>query len=373
MNYFKFHSVGQGLFYTGHILEESFNFVYDCGTMNKQKYLLERIDSLEIKEIDFIVISHLDKDHVSGLYKLVQNFKVNKIYLPYFGNYNNLYLLMLANSIFIDVNRDIESKRKLYNIISNQLIEEKSSIEIDTEVVFLGKDENSNNTFEYIKNKKYKDIWSFHLINNILNTTDITLINNQLNQYLSSNGFSSLTEIVDESNWNLIRKIYDDIIGTKKVNGKATQKSKYHFANITLLHYPTPLVDSDEECANKSYEHILSLLTGDMQYTNFTENKIIDIINQELKCHNKHIKFQVPHHGSIKEWEDMTNSFRGSFDDYIISFGLGNRYKHPRINVIDEINFKFKKPIRVVNQVNSYCYRIQFHPAKVDLIKLILV
>ena len=53
MNSFKFHPVGQGLFYTGSLVHKTYNFVYDCGTKSKKHYLSSSIDAFirEIQEI----------------------------------------------------------------------------------------------------------------------------------------------------------------------------------------------------------------------------------------------------------------------------------------------------------------------------------
>ena len=80
---FKLWSVGQGLFYTGKIQSESksFNFVYDCGGSNED-IISNAIDEYlnyfnPQKEIDFLIISHFDRDHINGLHHLLKN--INKI------------------------------------------------------------------------------------------------------------------------------------------------------------------------------------------------------------------------------------------------------------------------------------------------------
>ena len=76
MNKFKFHNVGQGLFYTGSLMHGTYNFVFDCGTDSKQEYLTNQINDYarefrcregEKPNIDFVVILHLHNDHFSGL------------------------------------------------------------------------------------------------------------------------------------------------------------------------------------------------------------------------------------------------------------------------------------------------------------------
>ena len=53
MNKFKFHPVGQGLFYTGSIAKGRYNFVYDCGTESKGSYISNAIDNY-VDEISVI-------------------------------------------------------------------------------------------------------------------------------------------------------------------------------------------------------------------------------------------------------------------------------------------------------------------------------
>lgn len=45
MNRFEFHPVGQGLFYTGSLMHGTYQFVFDCGTENKQNYVNDCIDN----------------------------------------------------------------------------------------------------------------------------------------------------------------------------------------------------------------------------------------------------------------------------------------------------------------------------------------
>lgn len=105
MNNFMFHPVGQGLFYTGSIKDQDFNFVYDCGTENKQEYIKNAIDNYissfknSDPEIDFVVISHLHRDHIKGLPYLAKKAHIKKIFLPYLGKDHNLILLFLQYHI----------------------------------------------------------------------------------------------------------------------------------------------------------------------------------------------------------------------------------------------------------------------------------
>jgi hypothetical protein len=97
MNYsIKFHPVGQGLFTSGTIIGKSgekFNFVYDCGTSSARKLLNDAISSLSFSSnIDLLAISHFDNDHVNGLIKLLNKYRVTTLLLPYLSLEERLFI-----------------------------------------------------------------------------------------------------------------------------------------------------------------------------------------------------------------------------------------------------------------------------------------
>ena len=77
---FRLWPVGQGLFYSGSIRKEdnSFEFIYDCGG---DKLIISNIVDNYLKysskEIDMLVISHFDEDHINGLPYLLDKVKKN--------------------------------------------------------------------------------------------------------------------------------------------------------------------------------------------------------------------------------------------------------------------------------------------------------
>ncbi|MHC9002815.1 MBL fold metallo-hydrolase [Enterobacter adelaidei] len=99
MNYHvvqAFHAVGNGTLFTGQITWGNsysgpisrFNWIYDCGSTS------ERVIDTQVKglplwfgaggqDIDMLVLSHFDDDHVNGLETLLDNHVVKKLVLPY--------------------------------------------------------------------------------------------------------------------------------------------------------------------------------------------------------------------------------------------------------------------------------------------------
>lgn len=93
-----FHSVGQGLFSSGMLVEPgvrhqpAYRWVYDCGTCSQKHHLNSAISSVEMQHgravsgkpvLDLVVVSHFDHDHISGLVSLLSKFHVRDLLLPY--------------------------------------------------------------------------------------------------------------------------------------------------------------------------------------------------------------------------------------------------------------------------------------------------
>lgn len=96
--------VGQGLFSTGAIVTENgprFNWIYDCGTTSADRLLTNAIAyahrqraSLGLSAIDLAVLSHFDKDHISGFSRLVRSSPIKVILLPYLTPLQRLVLAL---------------------------------------------------------------------------------------------------------------------------------------------------------------------------------------------------------------------------------------------------------------------------------------
>lgn len=64
--------------------------VIDAGTVNQIHNIKESLFSLEIKEIDYLLVTHQHDDHMAGASKLIEKYDVNNIIMPRLSNTNTV-------------------------------------------------------------------------------------------------------------------------------------------------------------------------------------------------------------------------------------------------------------------------------------------
>lgn len=97
-------AAGQGLFATGMITranDQPLSWVYDCGTTSSQSCLIGSLDAFEAQQraygtqsIRLAVLSHFDKDHLSGLTNLLGRFPIRTLLLPYIPLWQRLVIAL---------------------------------------------------------------------------------------------------------------------------------------------------------------------------------------------------------------------------------------------------------------------------------------
>ena len=107
----EFWNVGQGLFSSGRIQMGdalAFHWVYDCGTSSSQKLIQNAVNKYNFdknhRNIDLLVLSHFDKDHISGVKELLKNGrKIKRWVVPYYPLWQRLVI-----ASFLDIQPDDE-------------------------------------------------------------------------------------------------------------------------------------------------------------------------------------------------------------------------------------------------------------------------
>jgi len=402
MNSFKFYPVGQGLFYSGSLFGGNYNFVYDCGTESQQEYLNNAME-LYIEElkrnageavIEFVVISHLHKDHFSGLYSLAKQARIKKLYLPYLGNTPSLISLVLANAIYNTNAEETNSyndelfhfMRMLYRIdeYTNNFPQIESIIIEKNDEDVSGELENDRVFFirrKTITSPVGNEQWEFIFFNHSISLYKMKELEQKVKDELTKNKAHDIVQLIQSKNG--ISKIADIY---KTVFQEEIKKDRNHLnlTSIILIHFPTnskltsqyyngcEKINVKENLTKENYcesyfsswlgacnyrdkASLASILTGDAMIN----EAIAELLRQQLNIHMSHENImcgflQIPHHGSKHNWKELKKSHIDAFVN-VISFGLGNRHHHPHAQTINEL-IHDKKTVYLVNQIDDFKY-----------------
>ncbi len=82
----KFYSVGQGLFISEHFRNHA--IVFDCGGENQHLPRWVINSKLVGKTIDLLFISHYDRDHINGIFDLLEKCDVKSVVLPLVSDFS---------------------------------------------------------------------------------------------------------------------------------------------------------------------------------------------------------------------------------------------------------------------------------------------
>lgn len=395
VNSFKFHNVGQGLFYTGSLLNGNYNFVFDCGATKGNKHHLDNAIKEYIAStlrkgnksyINMVVISHLHTDHYSGLIELARWAEIKDIYLPCLPDDPNLAKLILAYSIFCEsdeVDRnDMGDELILYDFML-RLYGLGGGYEYSREVY--------DNPLQNIKNihimdknedvENYIDYWCFELYNKQFDNAVIKDLADKLDAYIiKSNQANARFFVCDgPSKIDEIAKAYEEVFGKKNHHRLS---GGLNISSCMLVHYPLhhgkvkrikyTILGSKQKpmvryLLRNGGARTVTVLTGDAidfdKYPGFVNS----VNEQEVFC------LQVPHHGSKYNWNSLKKSklqlMRNTH--YVLSFGMGNNHSHPSTSVLDDLVNNFKKHY-CVTQYSTFEYNIVSEPSIITKLTIII-
>lgn len=359
---FKLCNVGQGLFYIGDIKckdKKSFQFIYDCGAendLNIRSAIDDYIDESII--IDMLVISHFDKDHISGLKLLLKKVKkIKKIFIPYYDGIDSYLLLMIyvyANGMTFDkveqivlVNAGGVTKKNLSDVEGavfdfNALVIKDLS-ESDREYRIPNVNVGILEEGMFLVEK----LWEFKFYNTYLEKEEYSTvkIKDKIDE-LKKNNCEDLEDILKNYRKEL-KKIYDDFCSRSCGNSKQNQSS------LCLYHGPyrnihSNIVDSFIICKNKimktniCYSNCCSLplrgcgtiLTGDISLRN--KERYEHFFNYYKFEIDKTGLLLLPHHGAENNWNDLILSDFKDARIFLNSSGKRSKFNHPSAKVIKE-------------------------------------
>lgn len=379
MNKFKFNGVGQGLFYAGTLFNGTFNFVFDCGTSNKKSYIDRHINNYlhaishggGKPHIHLMVISHLHKDHFSGLLDLAGKAVIDKIYLPYLGENSNFIKFALAYAIFYNPDSGNDSMDnadnlalysfmlRLYNVDDEIYNEVRLDIQ-RPEVLFVKSNKNriGSNCLGESETICIKDLWQFELYQRSFDVDVLQDLLTRIGQHVPRFDSFSLMNFIRSSHKALetIAKEYEAVFGKKnqhKLNGGI------NISSIVMIHYPlypdayALIYNGNEDNTDIYTNSVVTVLTGDaLDFDKYP--RLIESIKDKSV-----LFFQVPHHGAEENWLSVKRAgfLKCEIEYYVIPFGLGNSYGHPNVNTLDSL-IKSNKSFYNITQLGSLTYSI---------------
>lgn len=406
---FSFFKAGQGSFYGGRIWNhenaKTFTIVYDCGTshfisgnsasLNNEITRFRNYSSFLFptsNDIDLLFISHLDYDHVSGLKRLLTEFNVKRIVLPYIEKQQRQFFLVSISHGNSPDTEDLSIDDYISFIDSpHQFIQnnsEKTNIYFvkanDEEIEYQGYDNENQSEDIYPRGT----ILETNAINELGNTQNISVYKNDL-QFFIQKKWEFTTHVKDVKNeaitdlHNCLKKkigrgtqdelSLDDLKRIVTDNRKEAHKcyTKYigeiNSHGLVLLHGPIrfhhlcgkitsdcdmnqqkkylPYFCDDHHSFRRNNSIMLgTLLFGDTSLR-LDNNPVVFPQKFKDKLVNVHI-VQVPHHGSSKNWDfnefeqlNIGNSIRWNNKTITVcNFGYGNKYGHPSHEILNDLS-----------------------------------
>lgn len=394
---FAFFKAGQGSFYGGRIQssEKVFTVVYDCGTSHfiagNSQSLNKEIDTFKSNphyysnsnDIDLLFISHLDYDHVSGLKRMLIEFNVKKIVLPYIGKKNRQFYLTSISLEGSSNDNDLSLADYISFIESpNQFIRENST---ETQIFFIkpnakeieyqGENDNESediypigtlviedevadeqNVFVYDNDLQFfiQKKWEFTTYVKSVNDASIEKLHNCLKKKLNKNESEDLTledlkEIVTNKRKEA-HKCYTKFIGEINSHGLVLFHSPINFKSGAIKIYPNCEL-------NPFYHDYLNFFFYNFQYKKYNPKMLgtfllgdtsINLTNNPIDLPQAFIDklvdvyiVQVPHHGASANWNfDEFKKLITNYDNIVpvCNFGYGNTYGHPSHEVLNDLN-----------------------------------
>lgn len=383
----SFNPVGQGAFYTEKfsLNGEEYNFVFDCGSntsINKSSgmgsYLEMEIDGVfDIgEEIEAVFISHCDTDHINGLDRLLRTRHVKKLFMPLIPEENKTIMLMQTyvtfgykkNLFFEDIISNPLSivDKEYYNVTQVILVKESTEQVLNQEDNINSFDLNENIYDEIdsgselvLKIYKYP-IWKFVLSNFKEDERISELIKAFKSEKIPIPKNSNDMIDIWLKHKNKIIAVYNrkskvKITGDINTNSLLVYSGKASNINVSMISIKDSLIWG----RNRSNTPAGCMYLGDYDAKGPLKWKWIkDVYLDEWR--DIHI-WQLPHHGSWKNYNDEMASHSANF--FIACAGYANQYHHPSGSVIKKLALAGKFVFCVTEDVGTrveFFYRILY-------------
>lgn len=377
-----FFPIGQGAFYAEK--HDQFNIVYDCGNYRKTKLSEDIVKQSFNKndDIDILFISHLDWDHISLLKTLKESVNsIRKVILPLLHNDIKILLKNIYHSLGYSSLDIIDDPEKFFRdntkIIYISPSENNRSNESGEEITISHDNNNLPsviNSGTAIKIRGYRDYWCF-VPYNIKNKERIENLKKELKkagldmQKLITDPDYAMRIIIGPRKDDL-KKCYKSLEGKINENSlviysgpipRRTPPSSFIQAHYTTNDNDYDNYDYDNYDYYYYYPYYFDLRASGCIYTGDVDLNKFDIKYVYKQFWNTVGTVQIPHHGSIKNFEESFLKNNGHPLICPISYGIRNSYGHPSLNVVNNISLNGSFVIHITEDSGSkYIQLIDF-------------
>ncbi len=336
------HPVGQGAFYSERFIDEAGNcqflMVYDCGSNSPQK--MEREISSSIKEgekINILFISHFDYDHVNGLAYLKRKYRIEKVVMPLISPSDRwFYLLDLPSTLYNIILNPQTFFDGASIVYVNSIAEDESADVANDDPINI--DESSLTTIASGTKMVSSCIadWCYIPFNfdeeNRRNVLKMNLLKHDIDiTSLEGCDLKYFTE-----NLVIIKRAYQEVCtdGANK-----TSLILYSGPTLKRMFHKWWSGNLWSRCCQTVKDNAACLYLGDTDLNQQRKNKSIlhDLYLAIGNIGGNIGTIQLPHHGSIKNFNKDILPMWNYPKSYFASFGDKNQFGHPSSEVLEYI------------------------------------
>ena len=200
----------------------------DGGNNNDGPLLVKYFQELGIKDFKYLVGTHPHEDHIGGLDDVINNFNVNKIYIPE---------VITTTKTFEDLLDSIDRKNLTFEIpeINNTLTLGSASIKI----IYTGTDSNDLNNASIVLKLTYKKT-SYLFTGDATNTTEKKILNKDIKADVLKVGHHGSQYSTSESFLKKVNPKYAIIsVGKNNIYNHPAQKTTDNLDKYNIKTYRT--------------------------------------------------------------------------------------------------------------------------------------
>lgn len=98
---------------------DGYTMLIDTGSDSDGYYITEFLKAQNINKIDYLILTHLDEDHIGGTYKIIKELDINIIYMPNMDSNTKTYndLVNTANQYNVEIDKSLTASDDInYNL-----------------------------------------------------------------------------------------------------------------------------------------------------------------------------------------------------------------------------------------------------------------